>query len=819
MPHCRHVKLLHGPRMICIVSCPAIKVQYTAGNSNAETTLCLVLQVVIFNGSIKHNFAVPGGGGGAAAVDDARILLTNSTVQLNRAAGAGGGVRLAGRSNMAVSNSFIRLNTAYTGGGVSVAPDASLYNVSKVMAGLVSNSASNGPDLAAEPARLVLLSNLSMHGYVSRAAAEDGAVALRVAVSGALDLPAPGVLVAASMEGLQALGANTSDATGAVYLFLQVRRPPGRYVVSVALPEHAHVPPVNFSLQVRGCVPGEVSPIPDTCEACMPGFYSLDPSQALCSPCPAGAECPGGSAMLPLPGRWQSAATSAQMHRCPHPAACHGDRDALRACSQDAACRLSTSYTSLQCSPAHSGHVCGACADGFGATKPFHCRACLGRAAIIGLYVAGGVVLLAFIKLLCHFTLAENAQPQAGGDKQHVAVLLRCLVLYSQWMLLVASINIDWPPSISYPMQILGWVWAPSNPETVSIDCLLSASVGVPVAVQRVVFYISMPVVMLTVLLLLEATVFRATSTPSIAAVSTADQLGSNAMVIVFFFFPGVLRTVFGFFACVPLDRPVDAPHTAAAVGAFWVYDVSVVCFEPGWHRALSLGLGLPLAVLLCIGLPAAIVFITVSNRKHLDDAKFRRHWGFLTRSYSDARCWWEAVVVCQTTVLVTIHAFGVNMGALYQSVVMTAAFGTQLYLLMALRPYAYRPAGQAMLRGLQCLLLTSYVGLTFQLASRPVNSEVQPSAAYGLVMGAVLVLVNVVYICSVLWQLVRHVEWREVLDAVRGAGRSVQAWARSPVPCGECGKQADDDSVRQGSAEAAAPSRQPSQREEHVVP
>ncbi|KAF6265050.1 hypothetical protein COO60DRAFT_1480381 [Scenedesmus sp. NREL 46B-D3] len=744
---------------------------------------------------------------------------------------------------MAASNSFIRLNTAHTGGGVSVAPDSSLYEVSRVMAGLLSNSARIGPDLAAEPARLVLLSNLSMHGYVSRAAAEDGAVALRMEVSGALDLPAPGVLVAASMEGLQALGANTSDATGAVYLFLRVRRPPGRYVVSVALPEHAHV-----------------SPIPDTCEACMPGFYSLDPSQALCSPCPAGAECPGGSAMLPLPGWWQSAATSAQRHRratfttytsvavlqrqwlrkyslvtgdvaeahmtvlaevlhmsVPPPSGMPGRQGRL-ACVQPG-CSVQAQHQLHQ--PAvqpSTQRPCVRCmCRRIRGHQAFHCRACLGRAAIIGLYVAGGVVLLAFIKLLCHFTLAENAQPQADEDKQHISDLLRCLVLYSQWMLLVASVNIDWPPSISYPMQILGWIWAPSNPETLTIDCLLSASVGVPVAVQRVVFYISMPVVMLIVLLLLEATVFRAMRRPCNAAVSTAGQLGSNAIVIVFFFFPGVLRTVLGFFACVPLDRPVDAPHTAAAVGAFWVYDVSVVCFEPGWHRALSFGLGLPLAVLLCIGLPAAIVFITASNRKRLDDAKFKQHWGFLTRSYSDARCWWEAVVVCQTIVLVTIHAFGVNMGALYQSVVMTAALGTQLYLLMALRPYAYRPAGQAMLRGLQCLLLTSYVGLTFQLASRPVSSEVQLSAAYGLVMGAVLVLVNVAYICSVLWQVVRHVEWCEVVGAVRSAGRIVHAWAGRP--CGECGKQADNDSVGRGSAAAAAPYRQPSQLEEHVVP
>jgi hypothetical protein len=392
--------------------------------------------------------------------------------------------------------------------------------------------------------------------------------------------------------------------------------------------------------------------------------------------------------------------------------------------------------------------------------------------------------------MLCHFTLAENAQDDVDDSKQHVSVLLRCLVLYTQWMLLVASINIDWPASIAYPLQVLGWLWAPSNPETLTIDCLLSDSAGVPVAVQRVVFYISIPVVMLAVLLLLEVTVFRRACKHSrgINTATLPDRLGSNAMVVVFFFLPGVLRTVFGFFACVPLDRPVTPPYTAAAVGAFWVYDVNVVCFEPGWHRALSLGLGLPLALLLCVGLPAAIVIITVTNRHRLDDASFRRHWGFLTRSYCTSRCWWEAVVVLQTIILVAINAFGVNLGALYQSVVMTAALGIQLYTLLAFRPYACQPAGKAMLRGVQCLLLTSYVGLTFQLASRPVN-DVQPSATYGIVMGAVLVVANLAYVCSVLWQLMRHVDWRGIVTAVKVASRNARGWARSSslAACATC--------------------------------
>jgi hypothetical protein len=258
---------------------------------------------------------VAGAGGGAAAADNASLVLNEATVEMNRAAGAGGGVNLDGASSIASVNSFIELNRARQGGGVSLAPDASIVGLSKLMPGLLNNTALNGPQLAADPVRLTLISNDSKFTYVSRASAQDGALALQFNVSGALDLPAPGISTAATIDGLHALGANTSDEKGIAYLSLRARRPAGNYTVSVNLPEYAQVPPFNFSLEVRGCIPGEVSPIPDTCEACIPGFYSLDPHKPLCNSCPANAECPGGAAMIPVPGYWQSTAASDQMHR------------------------------------------------------------------------------------------------------------------------------------------------------------------------------------------------------------------------------------------------------------------------------------------------------------------------------------------------------------------------------------------------------------------------------------------------------------------------------------------------------------------------
>jgi hypothetical protein len=152
------------------------------------------------------------------------------------------------------------------------------------------------------------------------------------------------------------------------------------------------------------------------------------------------------------------------------------------------------------------------------------------------MHAAGSIVMLGFIKLLCHFTLAENFEVQHVETKEQVSSLLRCLVLYSQWMLLVVSLNVDWPSPVMYTLQALGWFWASTNLEILRIDCLLSETSGVHVAVQRVMLYVSVPVVRLVVLLLLEF-LLSMIKQWSIAA-GMADRLSSSAMVVVYFFLP-----------------------------------------------------------------------------------------------------------------------------------------------------------------------------------------------------------------------------------------------------------------------------------------
>jgi hypothetical protein len=120
-------------------------------------------------------------------------------------------------------------------------------------------------------------------------------------------------------------------------------------------------------------------------------------------------------------------------------------------------------------------------------------------------------------------------------------------VLHGQRVLNVGSLSIDdWPASIVYPLRAIAWVWSTSSPETLSADCILPAG-NVPLSVQRLVFYLTMPIAMLLVLLVMEVVLPTGCSVLSRKmgiAHKLLPRLGSSAIVVLVFFLPSLLRTI-----------------------------------------------------------------------------------------------------------------------------------------------------------------------------------------------------------------------------------------------------------------------------------
>ncbi|WIA38147.1 hypothetical protein OEZ86_001505 [Tetradesmus obliquus] len=189
------------------------------------------------------------------------------------------------------------------------------------MKSVASNAGTYDLDVSVPPLQLSILGSSSVSGFVSLLGSDQSVLPVRLNVSGPFGLSCDGQLVQALLNGTQVLGVNRSDSSGVVLMRLNIRQPPGQYSIMFALlPGEdqfplATLPPANLTVQVRGCIVGEVTPAPDACQVCPEGSFSLEPQSSSCRDCPPGADCPGGFAIVPLPGMWHSAPESPQMHR------------------------------------------------------------------------------------------------------------------------------------------------------------------------------------------------------------------------------------------------------------------------------------------------------------------------------------------------------------------------------------------------------------------------------------------------------------------------------------------------------------------------
>jgi hypothetical protein len=90
-----------------------------------------------------------------------------------------------------------------------------------------------------------------------------------------------------------------------------------------------------------------------------------------------------------------------------------------------------------------------------------------------------------------------------------VACLLRLLVLYMQYALILASVtSVELPAPLAYPLQALAWAWSPAVPGTLSIECILPHGSSMPVGILRMMFYLVMPVVLLVLMVAVDCIAF-----------------------------------------------------------------------------------------------------------------------------------------------------------------------------------------------------------------------------------------------------------------------------------------------------------------------
>ena len=717
--------------------------------------------VTISGGSVvSGNVVVNASGGGLAAYDNSTVNIENSTVTDNKSDGSsGGGLIAEGNATVTISGgSVVSANTAWNGEGgglaaygntnvtmknITCAHNVALYGrggciasgessfvsiMQSVLANNTSEFSQGGGAASAEANARIIIDNGTVIVKNRAFGSNGGGFSVwdesSVLITG-------GSLVSDNMADLEGGGVYVVDnatvnVTGNATFTNNTSKYSGRDVRAcgdgnLVLGDtniNKSSPTVFWSR--TQCIPGETL-LSGSCQACPAGTYNVDPLVKNCSPCPDNANCPGGDQISPKAGYWHSSKHSEQVHECLKNGSCL--------------------YGGV-CSEGHIGKLCGSCDSGYGDTVPFQCEQCMPNWKATLLFLSGWVAMFLLVSWTVHTTLGDTASAGVGRPSDFLKVLVR----HMQYLLVVASLPIPWPDALSAIFKAISWLFAASSGQAVSLSCLLGGTSSVlPLPMQKALLYLTAPLVMLVLVLTSRGLgrcllgLRKGEQSCQHVKYSSWGEIVCSGLVVLFFFYPTVVRVGLGMFACIPLDSPgsSDIHAVANATYGYWVPDLEQACYE-GWHKPWALGLGIPITLLFCLCVPVGIWVLLKVNKPKLYLQSFLAI-GFLSHNYKSTRYYWEAVSTAQLAVVVAISVFMFNIGAYYATVLLNAS-----YVLFFILQYMFQPAA---VRNLQNMHMASFASLSFTtyiaLTAFTVG-QVEAPPLYNSIVGVFGLLVNV---------------------------------------------------------------------------
>lgn len=477
------------------------------------------------------------------------------------------------------------------------------------------------------------------------------------------------------------------------------------------------------------CVLGEVKTSWSRfCWPCPMNMYSLNVANQICDPCPANANCTGRSVLLPTKDYWHSHMYSTQMHKCAKAGVC---------------------LVNDTCASGYNGNLCGRCSPGYGSVGAFTCGPCRTAAFTVAVYVVAWCALVVLVVILVHTTLHDNVQQIRSLRPSD---LLKVLIRHVQYLILLVSVRLPWSNTLAYLFSVVGWVFSASTAQIVSLDCILqSVHIAVPSAIAKTLISLLTPVTIFVAVLLLRMLVGSVRRRK--CCVCTLTELVVAFLVVMFFFYPILVQTSLGMFACIKVDNaqaPLD-PYPQYAIAnasrGYWMWDVQQECGE-GWHLRWSLGLGLPCVIAFCVLVPLGMLALLYHNREKLDVLTVKAHIGFLYHCFTARMYYWEVVATVQTILVVIVSTYSFSLGAYHAALIMLVCFLGIVATQYVYKPYAFEQVQYMQLLSNICLVLTVMIGMSlFE------SADVVVPDAYKEAICAVALLMNVALMCWCAWR------------------------------------------------------------------
>ena len=287
------------------VSFESCSTDWAGGGGNIEKEA----RVEISKGVMFYN-RTSGVVGGALSVFDSASLSVHDGVVIdsNTATDVGGGMGAFGNSSMTICcNVYVTNNRCEggstkvlgSGGGLGAAERASIIVTNGTV--IANNFAilRGGGLVGRNQARLIVSGNVT---FSNNSADLGGGMSLSEATTASLSR---GVFFA-----------NTTASSAGVDIQA------GAYsVLDIADDSNINAYSTKVLWYRKKRVLGEVNKV-GYCQPCAPRTYGLDPLFAVCTMCPANANCSGRTDITPLAGFWHSSNYSAQIHSCPRQEVC-----------------------------------------------------------------------------------------------------------------------------------------------------------------------------------------------------------------------------------------------------------------------------------------------------------------------------------------------------------------------------------------------------------------------------------------------------------------------------------------------------------------
>lgn len=461
------------------------------------------------------------------------------------------------------------------------------------------------------------------------------------------------------------LGGQTVATTvlGEVYFsnLIIIGKPGSIQQIRFSVLEPTQIEPLDMWVQMRECRFGEVQPInSNRCTMCPRNKYSWDPNEQVCHDCPANADCPGGSEVIPLAGYWRSGNTSTDMHACPRPQSCLGaavTAGTLEFPEQD-------QDNPPSCEEGYTGRLCHRCQPGYGRSGADGCAPCPDATLNLLLIATGVTVAFGVMGFLIYTT-----RKSAKNEKDLMMMMIKIFMSYVQFVSLAAGLEIDWPSSLTTLFR--AQQGAGSVTELfISFDCALETPAAgdlgnTDLFYKTQILYFFIPFMGVTAIILFWTGMYlfrgycrrSERRTKGVLRVIMRENAIVSCIVLLFFMHPTLTTRTFMMFACQEVDK--DEFYLAQ--------DLNIQCYTVE-HTLWIMSIGLPAVIIFVIGIPLGAFIVLYRRKAILMTEHCKATFGFLYSGFEMKFFYWECVIMIRKVLVISIVVFFTQFGALVQT-------------------------------------------------------------------------------------------------------------------------------------------------------